>query len=248
MPPTKDDDQQAQPDDDDLDKLDDGTDVVVVEEDDETKTPAGDDAVEAKGEEESTEEESEGEPEVASKDNRMIPRSRFNEKNEEAKRLAAENAELRQQIGESPKDTPDAKNGEDAEESLFTDLAAATRAQKKAIEDDDEDGAIKANATIADINAKIVMARIGDGPTINQDEITSAAVDQMEWKNGLKQVYKDYPVLNANGKDADNALIQEVLDMQEALIAMRGQGKAESLQRCGTLCHGRCWDRRGRKG
>jgi len=223
-------DKQSQ-DEDDLDSLDDGTEAIFPDDnDDEKKVEASGEGGETPAEEggETPAEEGEGEEKKSS------PRSRFNEKNEEAKRLTAENEALRQQIGQQPA-APAATspaNGKDDEDALFSELAAASRARKKAIEDDDDDGTVKADRDIAELNHKIIAARMGgNAPLVDQDEVTAAAVDQIEWKAGLKQVYKDYPVLNANDADkADSALIQEVLDMQEAIMS-RGEGKANSLEK-----------------
>lgn len=172
-------------------------------------------------------EEEPAEDEEEESESPMIPKSRFDQKNTEAKDLRDENAWLREQLEKVVGKEPEAKEEEISEgpspEEIASELSEKRREMMSAIADGDIDYALEVEDEINEIRERETEQRAQRYAQKTLEE--QNRVQQQQDADALsEQILADHPELLE-----DEALLQEFRDYQE-FRAYKGDALVDSLR------------------
>lgn len=177
-----------------------------------------------------------GEGEEGQRGSATVPHARFNEKVQEAKHWRETALALIEagKAGQAPAQTPASKQEEAPQRPEYDFKAAMREYHKLVLEGEDE----KAASKLDEIEDKREAIRVFDLQQVQAQAETSAVqriTARQEAANKavvIDTLYKTYPFLNNEHKDADEAAILAVNAKAKALVA-EGVSPSEALRRAG---------------
>ena len=165
-----------------------------------------------------------------------IPKGRFNEKNEEAKALAIENATLKTALeklaGPKEEPLPQIDPLDELEEGVVNLAILATAAERDyGLESQEYRDAVKAHAKA---NRQLNQMEAKRQAESVESKIDTKTAQATQTKNELLEVaaaaYEVYPFMDVNAEDANQEAIDKVVQLRDAYTATGIYTPAKALQ------------------